>query len=219
MATVMSTPIDNTRELAEQCAAEGNALLAQAERAVVRDDDSAGRMTDLLKVVKVKKAKSEGGRKALVKPLNDHVKWINQQFKDAQAPLTQADTIGRQKLGNYQREVEYQRREEAERLRREEESRRLAEAEAAEQAGDTDKVDQALDEAVHIPDAPRAAPTRGNFGSSSTRKTWKYRLVDVTKVPVQFLQLDDQAIRAEIRGGVRTIPGLEIFEDEQVVIR
>lgn len=218
-ALARTTETDEAKQLVETYRTAGAELLAQAERAVIDSPEAAENMTDMLKVVKMRKTKSEEARKSLVKPLNDHVKFINEQFKDAAAPLVQADHIGRRKLTDYMREQERIRREEEARIRKEEEERRLVEAEKLEQAGDADGAEKALEEAIHVPAAPRAAPTRGNFASSHTRKVWTHKLVDLSEVPAEFLMLDEKAVKRAIDSGTREIPGLEIYQDEQISIR
>lgn len=196
----------------------GASLAEQAERAVVETPEQASKMTDLLGYVKAQLRKADDARKALVKPLNDHVKWINQQFKDATEDLNQADAIGRRKIRDYELERARQAREEAERRRREEEERLLAEAQARAAEGEAEEADKILE--TEIPDAPKVAPTRGDFGASTTtRKVWKFRVTNLAKVPVQFIRLDEQAVRQAIRDGSREIEGLEIYEDLEVAIR
>jgi hypothetical protein len=196
----------------------GASLAEQAARAVVETAEEAGKMTDLLGYVKAQLRKAEDARKALVKPLNDHVKWINQQFKDATEDLRQADEVGRFKIQGYERERARLAREEAERRRREEEERLLAEAEARAAEGADQEADEILE--TEIPEAPKAAPTRGDFGSSTvTRKVWKFRVKNLAQVPAAFIRLDEQAVRQAIRDGSREIEGLEIYEDIEVAIR
>lgn len=196
----------------------GKEIVDQAARAVVETQEEAGRMTDLLGFVKAQLRKAEDARKALVKPLNDHVKWINDQFKAATEDLRQADEVGRFKLGQYERERARLAREEAERRRKAEEERLLAEAEALAAQGDAEEADKILE--AEIPQAPKAAPTRGDFGATTvSRKVWKFRLVDKMKVPEAYLVLNEPEVRHAIRQGVREIPGLEIYEDTEIAIR
>lgn len=198
--------------------AKGQELLDQVKRAEVTTAEDAEKMTDLVKYAKQQKTKSEEARKALVKPLNDHVKFINNEFKTAQEPLTEVERIGRDKLNAFQREQDRIAREESERRRREEEEQRLKEAEEAQAAGDEEKVEETLSR--DLPEEkPKTTPTRGNFGSSSTRRVWKHKLVDLSKVPDEYKMLDERKVKDAIRNGARDISGLEIYEDVQTVIR
>lgn len=196
----------------------GTTMVEQAERAVIEEPAQASTMTDFLGYVKAQLRKAEDARKALVQPLNNHVKFINEQFKGATADLTKADEIGRRKLQAYERERARREAEEAARRRRAEEERLLREAEAAAAAGQDEQADEILETVV--PEAPKAAPTRGDYGSTTvSRKVWKFRVLNLAKVPAVFIQLDEQAVRAAIRQGSREIEGLEIFEDVEIAIR
>ena len=42
---------------------------------------------------------------------------------------------------------------------------------------------------------------------------WTYRVVDMAKVPVEYLLTNGPLINQKIKGGVRSLPGLEIYQD------
>lgn len=73
--------------------------------------------------------------------------------------------------------------------------------------------------------APVVAKEAARVVASSGRVTaaastvWKHRVVDPDKLPRQFLMPNDMAIKAAIAGGVREIPGVEVFEELRTVIR
>lgn len=68
---------------------------------------------------------------------------------------------------------------------------------------------------------PAVAPnvTEGLIGAVHVSKTWTYEIVDPAAVPRDFLAVDGPAIQRAIRGGVREIPGVRIYERESVVGR
>lgn len=55
--------------------------------------------------------------------------------------------------------------------------------------------------------------TRGEMATVSLRTTWRFRVDDITLVPVEYLQVNDRLVNAAIGGknGKRDIPGLTIF--------
>ena len=55
--------------------------------------------------------------------------------------------------------------------------------------------------------------------NSVVRKVWAFRLTDLSKVPLQYLQLNETAVRNAIKSGERNIAGLEIFQECQVAIK
>lgn len=52
--------------------------------------------------------------------------------------------------------------------------------------------------------------------SVSETKVWTYEVVDALAVPRQFLSVDDKKVMDSIKSGVRTIPGLRIFQETRV---
>jgi len=95
------------------------------------------------------------------------------------------------------------------------EARLKAEAEKAEakQAMFEERAD-----AVQAPVIQRTPP---KVEGVSTRKVWKFRVVEEEKVPRQYLVVDEAAIRRAVqaRKGDTRIPGVEVWEEESVVAR
>ena len=46
--------------------------------------------------------------------------------------------------------------------------------------------------------------------------TWKYEIIDPSKVPMQYCSPDTTKIQTAVRSGVREIPGVKIFKDEKI---
>ena len=51
-------------------------------------------------------------------------------------------------------------------------------------------------------------------GSVKVRKHWTFKIVDATKVPKKYFVIDEKLIRADIKAGVRSINGIDIYEEE-----
>lgn len=99
-------------------------------------------------------------------------------------------------------------------------AQRKADAEAAEKA----KREAALfDEPAPITvptitrEAARVVTTTGAKATASTY--WKGDVVDVDKLPRQYLMVNQAAIDAAVRGGTRDIPGVHIYEAVRTAIR
>lgn len=73
-------------------------------------------------------------RDGQVRPLNDHVKSVNAEFKKITAPMDAAKTHVDAELSTFARAEENRRRQEAERIRREQEAAAFAAAQAAQEA-------------------------------------------------------------------------------------
>jgi hypothetical protein len=119
-------------------------------------------------------------------------------------------------------EEERKAREEAARLAKEaeEEARKLqaaADAEAAATGQESVKVDAPV---VAPPVVPKAdAVTRTDAGAAHVRKTWAFEIEDPTKVPAEYLMVDERKVREAVKQGIREIPGVRIYEDAKTVIR
>jgi hypothetical protein len=101
----------------------------------------------------------------------------------------------------------------AARQRAEDATRRAEEARQAEERARIEREEQARIAASSAADRSRV---RGDYAVSSLRTTWAYEIVDITKVPSEFLQVNGPLVNAAIRGqkGRRDIPGLRIFPVE-----
>ncbi len=58
----------------------------------------------------------------------------------------------------------------------------------------------------------RERVTRTETGSSYQTKRWTFEIVDQEKVPRDYLMVDNEKIRKAVQGGIRSIPGVKIFE-------
>jgi hypothetical protein len=141
-ATALAVKPDELAPEEQQRIAEVTAsvdeVVAAAEAIQVRNAEESQAATEFLSRVAGEKRRSEAARTALVKPLNDHVRMINGQFKPKAEALATADGIVRKRVLAYEREQERIRAEEQARLdaehrereRQAEEARRAAEAAA-----------------------------------------------------------------------------------------
>jgi hypothetical protein len=71
-----------------------NNLTEQAEKAVVTNAEEFATATDFVKICKSQFDQAEDARKAITGPLNDHIKWINDQFR----PITSAFSAAKEKV-------------------------------------------------------------------------------------------------------------------------
>jgi hypothetical protein len=112
-------------EMGKVTLADASAWLA--ENPVIETAETAKEAAVMEKRVKASFDEIEAERDGKVRPLNDRVKTINEEYKKAKSPLeTARDTI-KQRLAVYVRAEEAKRRAEAERIAREaEEAERIA---------------------------------------------------------------------------------------------
>lgn len=125
-------------------------------------------------------------------------------------------------------EVLRKRREEQDRLRREaeaklEEARRKEAAAAQATNGEKREVLRDLRLARAAVDAlpPAGAPIgiKTDKGTLSERKTWAWEVENLAEVPDQYTQrcVDSKKVDLAVENGVRSIPGIRIFEKTGIV--
>lgn len=88
-------------------------------------------------------------------------------------------------------------------------ARQLEAAKTAFEAGD----DQAAEAIVEIIDQ-RPVLTPG----TSAKTIWKHEVTDPAAVPREYCTPDDKAIAFAVKSGVRSIPGVRVYEDKQFVV-
>lgn len=139
-------------------------------------------------------------------------------------PLKAAEVIVKKKLGTYSAEQEKIRREKEaklrEELRQKEEEERLAEAEKADEAGQDDKVEEILSRPAPAPVVVLPSETPKVAGIS-TRKTWKFRIVDEKDIPREYLKVDEVKIGQMVRALKENakIDGVEVYAVDSIAAR
>ena len=157
-------------------------------------------------------ARIEKLRKSIVDAPNQFVKSVNNFAKQYTGKLADIESNLKTKINRYQ--VEQQRaRIEAQR-RADEEAKKLQEMVNQEsKAAGLEPV------VVAAPVIPAAVVTRTDNGSASLRKVWAWKLVNFNMVPDELKTINDKAVNQAVKSGVRNIPGIEIYEESQTVIR
>jgi hypothetical protein len=178
------------------------------ERVITTLEDTKLATNDLSMIAKLKKA-METKRKDYSQPFQEHVKFINETYKTLMLPVEQADIITRQKMSAYMQEQERKQREQEEinRLRME-----AAQKEAALNNGE-------IKESVNLVDVVEA-PKKviSDAGSVGTMKVRKFEVEDITKVPIEYLKVDEVAIGKLVRAGIKSISGIRIWEEDTLKV-
>jgi phosphomannomutase len=52
-----------------------------------------------------------------------------------------------------------------------------------------------------------------------TQKKWDYSIDNSALVPVEYMSIDEKKIKEAVANGIRNIPGVQIFEKEELVMR
>ena len=194
-------------------------LKAKAEAIEVKTDEQESGAADILKEIKLIGTEAEALRKEKVNPFNALVKRINDVFRPVTADLESAEGTIKNKVLTYRQYKERLRQEEE--RKREEEYRRKVEEER--------KKAEAQKEAFVPPSPPPIIipmenKVSGSSGSLSTRKVWRFKVVDIALVPDEFKVIDETAVRSRIMNMNANkvepkISGLEIYQEETIASR
>jgi vacuolar-type H+-ATPase subunit I/STV1 len=166
-----------------------------------------GEATDLLKKV-------EAERVRLVKPANEYTKAVNATARKMSEKLKDAVEGAKHRIGQFRHRQELERRKAEEAIKKASEKLQKELDEEAKKSGV---------EAPTVTPAPlpkkRKVAVSETGATAHTRKVWKYKVIDEGKVPRQYCTPDGKKINAAIKGGMREIEGLEIWEDVTTVLK
>jgi septal ring factor EnvC (AmiA/AmiB activator) len=234
MATVLSNnPPSDVEILRDRLTEENRDLIERveeltggADRCAVTDDETAGKAALLVKLINETTKTATDRQKEAKRPHAELADAAFGYFKPILGDLAGAKTATLTKLDRFRQEQERKAAEERRRL--EEEARKRQEE--ADRIAAKAKTDTDLDLAVEVEQQARAAAEaaavvapkeiRSSYGHlASARKTWDYRIIDPSQVPSAYMMVNEAAIKVAIKGGARKIPGVEIFEKTQTVVR
>jgi len=194
----------------------------------IQDDFIAGHAADFARDLKQASAALDETRTRIKKPVLHAQRMIDGSAKALTDQVTAAVREVETRVTAYLRAKEVAARAAAEA----EAARLQAEAEQATaealRTGDITESEAAINlyEASQQADelanakALELTRTRGVGGALTALKdNWVAELVDITKVPAAYLQLNDSVVKAAIKSGVREIPGLRIVNASKAMIR
>lgn len=185
-------------------------LANHAKALVVNSESSLTGANTLLGNLKVARERLTEQRTFFTKPLREHVKRIEVLFSPVLKQLEEADEGLRGKVVNFIDD----RREQAARAAEE----LTAKANAAAEKGQAAKAATLALKSVETVEAASVRTMVTDTGSTSTRQVDDFEILDMGAVPKEYLTLDEKSVRAAMRSGVTTIPGLRIFKRTQLAV-
>lgn len=121
----------------------------------------------------------------------------NDKAKEVIEPLRLIQSICKRKADEYQRFLEEEKRKEAAKI---------------EQAANIFETD--------VPYLPSVSTShRGDGAIAYTKTETKFRLIDLSKVPLKYLMLDETRIKQDIKLGIDVISGLEIYTEKTTQLK
>ena len=197
-------------------------MIADSDAIQVIDQQSAKTAADMAKAYRGFLREAEEKRKELTQPILAAKQGIDAMFKPYKLAVMEAQSRLDEKLLAWR--VAEDARIQAE--NKEREAQRIKEAalvaEDLERRGMVDEAEKVLDDAVVTrPHEKRdRGVTRGTLGGAAhVRKRWAFEVEDLSKVPTEYLQLNEKAVREAIKLGKREIPGLNIYQKEHLAVR
>lgn len=200
-------------------------VVAQAERIEITTDHEYETVGGFLKGLVSLKKDISSTFDPITKKLHAAHKETVAQKKRRMGPVEEAERIVKGKIGFYLTEKERRRREEEEKLRelarKQEEERRLAEAEALEKEGKKEEAEAVIDEPVETPAVVIPDTTPKVEGISKPRQIWKFRVQDASKVPAEYMKVDEVKLGGVVRAtkGTLKIPGVDIYSETVVAVQ
>lgn len=206
----------------------------QAKEIIITDEKTLQRANEFLQVCKKLRNKIH----AYMDPIKDatYKAWKGSliQIERLEKPLIAAEGMVKPQVAAYRRKIEeaIRQKEEEARAKIEEERRKqeelLKQSAALESAGDHGRADEkfekaeAIDEEVkesiqkiaEISHAPKLAGT-------TIRRIPKWKLINLSEVPREYLKLDEVKIGTAVRASKATIkiPGIEVYLEDSVATR
>lgn len=190
-----------------------NVMVVARGISTVKDQASAETAAGILSQIADARKQVDEARLATTKPFRDETASINERFKEILGPLNGIEQALREMVKDY-------RAKEQARLD-EENAKAQAEYERAQE------MERQRSQSVGVPPRKIEAPemksvetlTTSTGRKVGTQKRWTYEIVDVEALPRQYMKPDGAKVQAAVRDGVREIPGVHIFQTEDVTVR
>ena len=213
---IIAEPMEFVRSINGLCKSLSDPL-AEAEAAV------KGKISLYQARIEMERRKAEEAARKAAQELQDKLRReaeeSNRKAREEAARKAEEETRAR-----LAREAEERRAREAETEAQEEErkAREAAEIEAArKKAAEEAKSVEIEVPIVMAPVIPKAENVaRADTGAAAfQRKSWEFEVEDIGNIPREYLIVDQQKVRDAIRMGIRSIPGIRIFETTKTVLR
>lgn len=208
---------------AEAIRKEGVGIMERADAIQVSDNVTYEQACDFLNDVKtvVKRIELEfDGTSESPGPVRKaHAAWkamVALRDKLMEAPAYAERTV-KLRIGQYQWQLNEQRRLEAEKAeneaRKRAEDERLAQAEKAAQMGDSEGAEALLNAPVPVVVDPVLTPEAPKVKGVSFREDWDFQIVNEAQLPRIYLKPNEEAIRKVVRalGKNTNIPGIVVM--------
>lgn len=210
---VVDLNIDGARRALRFFHDKVSAMEAEAAGMTVNSAAAASNATEMTGQVKRLMKSVDDRRKEIIAEPDSFVRKVNGFVKPISDRLKAIEALLKRKLSDHAYQVELQRRE----IERKQNEARIALQKQVDAEAKAKGVETVTLPPVAIP--TKKEPVRSDSAVSSAVPVWKHEVIDAGAVPRQYLIVDEMAIRAAIKAGIREIPGVRIFEEMEMRIR
>jgi hypothetical protein len=191
---------------------------------IISTDDYEYACTFLQLIATRKKQVAEAFDPVVEAAHDAHKKSVAQRAKYMN-PLLEAEKDVKAKVGLYHSEQERQRRAQERELQQaaaaQAQADAAAQAEQLEAAGESDLAEIVTQEAAVAPAPLVVLPSPvPKVKGIAQKQNWKWRVVDASLVPREFLSINEAAIGAVVRTQkeLAKIPGIEVYAEDTVAV-
>ena len=178
-------------------------LETQANTIIIESQDDYKAAIDIVSRLKETGSAIKAEKEKITKPANAILKETRSKYKPIEDQFKAAEMIVKTKLLDYNRKVN------------EAASKREAKIAKSLEDGNIklETAEKKMDKVERV-----ESTTHGDVGQVQVRKVRKVRITDKSKLPREYLTPDMVSIRRDALGG-KSIPGVEVYEEESIAAR
>ena len=173
-------------------------LVSYAKSLVVSTESEYKSMTSLYRQARDWRRVIEARRKELTEPLRNELARINDKAKEVTEPLDEVIELANAKTGKYLLLLEDLKK------KREADLNAIASLFGCDEPFEIEPVKNII---------------RGEGAMMIKKSEKRFRLLDIAKVPIKYLMINEEAIKRDLKLGVETIPGIEVYNETTTQLR
>lgn len=199
---------------------ERSKLAAFAKGLVIKTQEGYEKAADLLKTIKGNLRTIEDARTRITGPMNEALREINKQAKEASALFLEDEKIIKRAMIAYSDEQDRLRAEEQRKANEAAERERKRQLEIADRArakGQESKAELHEERAAAVV-APISQHVAPKVDGVSIPKVWDFEITDPAAIPREYMDISETRIRKVVQAlkGGTNIPGVRVFERKRI---
>ena len=206
--------LERVKPTLSQYKKEIEVMIEDANSLTVKDDFSMKVGIELGGYAKKIISWIETKRKEYISEPATFVKEVNSFCKIFTDQLLEIERLTKQKISQYQTRIELERRENEKKTQ---EAARKYQEEINKEAKEKG-VEAPVVVTPVIPEEKKIVRTESGVSSYQV-KTWKFEIIDPNQIPREYLKPNEQKIRDAVKMGIRSVPGIRIYEENETRFR